>query len=38
MAEAQTPKLVEWVKGSHLVMDRFDKYYVAPLFTRRRTV
>jgi peptide/nickel transport system substrate-binding protein len=21
-------KLVEWVKGSHLVMDRFDKYFV----------
>ena len=22
-------KLVEWVKGRHLVMDRFDKYFVA---------
>src|SRR2546426_6831213 len=24
-------KLVEWVKGSHLVMDRFDKYFVPGL-------
>jgi len=24
-------KLVEWVKGSHLVMDRFDKYFQASL-------
>ena len=24
-------KLVEWVKGSHLVMDRFDKYFQAGL-------
>jgi peptide/nickel transport system substrate-binding protein len=24
-------KLVEWVKGSHLVMDRFDKYFVSGL-------
>ncbi len=24
-------KLVEWVKGSHLVMDRFDKYFEAGL-------
>jgi peptide/nickel transport system substrate-binding protein len=22
-------RLIEWVKGSHLVMDRFDKYFVA---------
>jgi peptide/nickel transport system substrate-binding protein len=29
-------KLVEWVKGSHLVMERFDKYFVAgqPLLDR----
>jgi ABC-type transport system substrate-binding protein len=29
-------KLVEWVKGSHLVMDRFDKYFVpgVPLLDR----
>src|SRR3989442_1099281 len=24
-------KLVEWVKGSHLVMDRFDRYFQAGL-------
>jgi ABC-type transport system substrate-binding protein len=29
-------KLIEWVKGSHLVMERFDKYFVAgqPLLDR----
>jgi peptide/nickel transport system substrate-binding protein len=29
-------KLIEWVKGSHLVMDRFDKYFVPnrPLLDR----
>ena len=29
-------KLVEWVKGSHLVMDRFDKYFVPGLPSRPR--
>src|SRR5438128_9074036 len=24
-------RLIEWVKGSHLVMERFDKYYVPGL-------